>query len=158
MIWTYIFRFWLADYQAPNETCFDSQTDGSCKEIFIPDCVDRTVYCSQLPYPENANLTVLTQTDSKNLSQLGTSLMFSCPLENWYFNYSTPHNLTSYFYSNNIKNTTLTCNIYGWVTKMIFIYWTTDCFGRNLCECLTNHLINNSCWPANYVHSKFEVL
>ena len=107
------FRFWLADYQAPNETCFDPQSDGSCKQIYIPDCVDRTVYCSQLPSPKDAVMTVLTQTNSRNLSQLGTSVMFSCPLEDWYFNHSTPLNLTSYFYSTNIKNTTLTCNIYG---------------------------------------------
>ncbi len=114
-MWIHIFSFWFADYQAPNETCFDSQSDGSCKEIYIPDCVDRTVYCSQLPSPDNANLTVLTQTNSKNFNQLGSSVMLSCPWEDWYFNYSTPINLTSYFYSTNIKNMTLTCNIYGWV-------------------------------------------
>jgi len=103
----------LANYQALDETCFDPQSDGSCKQIYIPDCVDRTVYCSQLPSPSGAIMSVLAQSNSKNLSQLGTSVMFSCPLEEWYFNYSTPLNLTSYFYSKNIKNTTLTCNIYG---------------------------------------------
>jgi len=44
---------------------------------------------------------------------LGTSIKFQCPLKNWYFNYSVPANLTSFYYSKNINNSTLTCNAFG---------------------------------------------
>ncbi len=97
------------------ETCLGQQTDGSCKLIVIPDCVDRTVYCSNLPTPKNSTIITLNVTNPKNLSQLGTSVRMTCPDENWYFNYAILKNLTSFYYSTNINTTTLTCNIYGYV-------------------------------------------
>jgi hypothetical protein len=108
-----ISRFWEADNSMKGETCLSQQADGSCKSIAIPSCVDRTVYCSKLPAPKNSTIINLNGTNPKNLPQLGTSVRFTCPSKNWYFNYSIPGNLMSFYYSTNINNMTLTCNIYG---------------------------------------------
>ena len=95
------------------ETCMSQQIDGSCKSIAIPSCVDRMVYCSKLPLPKNSTTEILNETNPKSMLQLGTSVRFTCPGKNWYFNYSFPKNLVSFYYSTNINNMTLTCNIYG---------------------------------------------
>ena len=36
---------------SPSFTCHDEQADGSCGTVHIPDCVDRTVRCADLPNP-----------------------------------------------------------------------------------------------------------
>ena len=117
------FRYWEVDHPKQGETCLSQQPDGSCKSVYIPSCVDRTVYCSSpLPNPKNSNFTFLVQPNPNNLLQLGTSFSISCPIEHWYFNYSVPKNLTSYYYSNNINNTTLSCNKYGLVSALFLCF------------------------------------
>ena len=76
-------------------------------------CVDRTVYCTPLSAPANSTKSIISQPNINNLVELGTSVKYTCTLPNWYFNYSVPANLTSFYYSTNINNSTLTCNIYG---------------------------------------------
>jgi hypothetical protein len=55
---------------------------------------------------------ILSQPNPLNLIQLGTSVRLTCSNQNWFFDYQVPVNLTSFYYSNNIKSATLTCNIY----------------------------------------------
>jgi hypothetical protein len=55
---------------------------------------------------------ILSQPNPLNLIQLGTSVRLTCLNQNWFFDYQVPANLTSFYYSNNIKSATLTCNIY----------------------------------------------
>ena len=46
----------------PGETCVGPQPDGSCLEIYIPACVDRTIYCEPLPpFPSNATVLILNE-------------------------------------------------------------------------------------------------
>ena len=111
-------RFWEADNSMKGETCLRQQADGPCKSIAIPSCVDRTVYCSNLPTPKNSTIITVNVTNPKNQSQLGSSIRMTCPDGNWYFNYAIPKNLTSFYYSTNINTTTLTCNIYGYVSTV----------------------------------------
>ena len=37
----------------PKYTCHDEKEDGSCEEVYIPKCVDRTVRCEELPNPNS---------------------------------------------------------------------------------------------------------
>jgi hypothetical protein len=73
--------------------------------------VDRNVYCTPVSVP--ANSTSVKYPVDGNPLKLGASLKFTCTQQFWYFNYSLPQNLVSYYYSNNINTTTLKCNIYG---------------------------------------------
>ena len=86
--------------------------DGSCQSIFIPDCVDRNVYCSNVTSPANSTKSILVPTASNGLSILGTSFKFICP-QNFFFNYSLPKNFTSFYYATNVNSSTVTCNKYG---------------------------------------------
>mgnify|MGYP003310608978 CR=1 FL=1 len=38
---------------APVSTCINEQPDGSCEEVRVPGCADRTVRCEALPNPNN---------------------------------------------------------------------------------------------------------
>ncbi len=102
---------WEVDYPADGETCQGLQSDGSCKSISIPKCVDRNVYCNAVAFPANATIAKLPV--DGNIQKLGAVLKFTCPIAYWFFNYSIPKNLISYYYSNNINVTTLTCNTHG---------------------------------------------
>jgi hypothetical protein len=102
---------WEVDYPAEGETCLSQQDDKSCKSIYIPKCVDRNVYCTPVTVPANSSVIQLPVGGS--LVRMGASVRFTCTADNWFFNYSVPSNLTSFYYSTNIKTTTLTCNPYG---------------------------------------------
>ena len=106
------------------ETCLGKQQDGSCQAIFIPDCVDRNVYCSNVPTPTESTKSITVPAASNGLSTVGTSFSFVCPQNNFFFDYSLPKNLTSYYYSNNINTSTVTCNIYG-LERLILIIFIT---------------------------------
>jgi len=41
----------MVDYPMEGETCLGKQSDGSCQTVYIPDCVDRNVYCSNVSTP-----------------------------------------------------------------------------------------------------------
>lgn len=106
-------RTWVSDvYANSGETCVNKLSDGSCQSIFIPDCEDRNVYCSSLQKPANASKAFLAQ-PVPGLNIFGTVVTFTCTNRNWYFNYSVPANLVSYYYSNNMNTATLTCNSFG---------------------------------------------
>ena len=107
-------RFWEIVTPTVNESCNGVQPDGSCKSVFVPDCVDRTVYCKEVtPIPKNSTIQILNQPNQKTLTEMLSSFRVSCPNRNWFFNYSVPANLKSFYYSTNIKNITVTCNVYG---------------------------------------------
>lgn len=86
-----------------------------CSTTPLPLSPDRMVYCTNLTTPGNSTKKIVNQPNLQNEIQMETSITYTCPLEYWYFNYSVPDNLTSFYYSRNINTTTLTCNNYGWV-------------------------------------------
>ena len=102
---------WEVDYPAEGETCQGQQADSSCKSIYLPKCVDRNVYCNPFTFPANSSAS--KSLVDNNYLKVGSSIKFTCPIDFWYFNYSVPQNLVSYYYSHNIKNTTVICNEYG---------------------------------------------
>lgn len=107
------FSTWVSDiYSNTGETCVNKMSDGSCQSIFIPDCEDRNVYCSNLQKPANSTKILITQ-PVPGLNIMGTVVTFTCTNRNWYFNYTTPPNLVSFYYSTNINTSTLSCNNYG---------------------------------------------
>ena len=58
-----IFRFWVVDniMDGTDGTCQGKQSDGSCLSLFLPDCVDRNVYCSTPTTPANSTTSIITQ-------------------------------------------------------------------------------------------------
>ena len=93
----------------PGETCIGPQPDGTCLEVYIPDCVDRTIYCNPLPSFENATVELLNEPEVGSPNLLDTSYNLTCQEKNNYFDYSVPANLVSFYYSTNINEMTLTC-------------------------------------------------
>ena len=73
--------------------------------IYIPKCVDRTVYCSELPEPADAKRITLVRQNENHLRELGTKVQFKCETENWFFDHEVPDDLVSFYYSTNIANT-----------------------------------------------------
>lgn len=93
----------------PGETCIGPQADGSCSDVYIPDCVDRTIYCNPLPSFSNAAVDILNEPDPLSPNILNSSYRLTCTGDNHYFDYSVPTDLVSFYYSTNINETTLTC-------------------------------------------------
>ena len=70
---------WEVENGWPGETCTSSHpnktTDSSaglwCVFPVIPDCVDRTIYCTNPPKPAKANMTVIEQTNDMHLREIG---------------------------------------------------------------------------------------
>ena len=105
--------FWKADFQIEDQTCVNKQDGGGCEYIFIPDCVDRNVYCSDLPLPANATKTIANSPSNSSENIYTTVVELECNDKNWYFNYSLPDPFVSFFYSTNIAKMTMVCNEYG---------------------------------------------
>ena len=57
-------------------------------------------------------MSILNQPNPSSLVQVGTSVRFTCDNHDWFFDYSVPKDIVSYYYSTNIDSTTLTCNVY----------------------------------------------
>ena len=105
--------FWNVNHQIDGETCINPQPDGSCEKIFIPECVDRNVYCNELTTPTDAAKSILNQPNPISERVYDTVIEYSCPQTNWYFDYNLPVPFISFYYSTNIDKATLTCNSYG---------------------------------------------
>ena len=105
--------FWEPDYFIEGETCINKQPDGSCEKIFIPECVDRNIYCNDVPTPTDSSKTIISQPNPASEKVFDTVIEFSCPSINWYFDYSLPDPFVSFYYSTNIAKATITCNAYG---------------------------------------------
>ena len=86
-----LYRFWDVSDKAvvgSTKTCFNEQEDGSCEEVNIPECKDRTVRCSNIPNPNSvqsqqsqidspAEMTVVGNAPNpKDLQQLNTELQY----------------------------------------------------------------------------------
>ena len=57
-----------------------------------------------------ANIDVITAPNPNDLTENGTTLELTCTQRNHYFDFSVPDDLISFFYSENINRTVLTCN------------------------------------------------
>ena len=87
LLWT-LYRYWDVSDKAvvgSTKTCFNEQEDGSCEEVNIPECKDRTVRCSIIPNPNSvqsqidspAEMTVVGNAPNlKDLQQLDTELQY----------------------------------------------------------------------------------
>ena len=64
-------------------------------------------------FSANTSKSILAQPNPLSETILGTSIRFTCSDRNWYFNYSVPVDLKSFYYSTNYNNSTMTCNPYG---------------------------------------------
>ena len=126
--------YWEYDYGIEDSTCVGKQPDGTCETIVIPDCEDRSVLCQPLPNPGNSSKEILKQPNAENEVEYGTEIKFTCSNYKHYFDYSIPDDLTSFFYANNINETTLRCNE--------FKYWTVE-NGINGETCANKNSNNN---------------
>ena len=105
--------FWDVDYQIEGETCINKQPSGACEKLFIPECVDRNVYCSDLSTPTDSSRLILNQPNPLSEKVYSTKIELSCPEINWYFDYALPTPFISFYFSTNINKATFTCNQYG---------------------------------------------
>ena len=96
----------------PGETCIGPQADGSCEQVVIPSCVDRSIHCNPIPGNStlNAEITWVSGPAESIPTLFETIFTFECTERNHYFNFSVPPDLISYYYSNNINLTTVACN------------------------------------------------
>jgi hypothetical protein len=111
-----MFRMWEVTNGWSGETCSNSHPDPDlepdalwCQFLKIPDCVDRTINCTQPPYPSNANISVISQTNPNSLIEYGTELLYNCPDIKHYFDYPVGYNFISYNFTDNIDTINITC-------------------------------------------------
>ena len=105
--------YWVfEDGYVEGETCSSAKTDEMwCKSVVQPNCVDRTVRCGALQSVfGGADKELLAEPNPDDHTEYGTSIRLTCPQRNYYFDFSVPSDLVSYFYSNNINETVITCN------------------------------------------------
>ena len=107
--------FWDPDYFIEGETCVNKQPNGGCEKIYIPACVDRNVYCTDVTTPTDASRTLLEQPNYLSEKVYSTMIEFNCAPKGsqWYFDYALPEPFISFYYSTNIPKATVTCNEYG---------------------------------------------
>jgi hypothetical protein len=86
----------------------------------------------------NATKSVIAQPNPQSQTILGTTIRFTCSLRNWYFNYSVPKDLVSFYYSTNYNSSVLTCNGYGCVTQRFY-------FGPRCCCMYITYLYGKKC-------------
>lgn len=116
-------RNWAVENGIRGENCQDSvhATENVCETVVQPECVDRTIRCN--PLQNTFHRTDVEQINTPNpndLTEYGTELKLSCPNTNYYFDFSVPDDLISFYYSLNINVTSLFCNKDRWVPLMIF--------------------------------------
>ena len=112
-MWCFIQREWAIANGMRGENCVSSThaTDNICKDVWQPQCVDRTIRCN--PLQENFGITdveILSAPNPSDLTEAGTDIKLSCLNHNYYFDFSVPEDLVSFYYSNNINVTTMYCN------------------------------------------------
>ena len=127
---TFLFRLWTVENGIVGETCMNQNTTHDelwCDSVNIPDCVDRTIKCSDPPLspPAYSNpdteLTWYKPPDNR-LNQMpeplnnenGTRIEYKCPGRRYFFDY--PYNASlSYYYTENINYINATCTKEGCV-------------------------------------------
>ena len=60
--------------------------------------------------PELSVVKIETNSNSPNNKKMGTSIFYSCPERNYYFDYSVGNNFTSFYTTVNINSINVTCN------------------------------------------------
>ena len=82
------------------ETCINPQPNaGGCEKIYIPECVDRNIYCKDIIHTslENSTKTILNQPNSNSELVYDTVIEYGC-LYKGVFDYSLPDPFISFFY------------------------------------------------------------
>jgi hypothetical protein len=113
----YANRVWTVDRGVAGETCTDYKDDDSelwCQYVRIPDCVDRTVRCTEPPTPAKALKTITQYSQTGEIDELGTSIDYTCPDRLHYFDYPVAEPFISFYYTNNINDINVTCNDDGY--------------------------------------------
>jgi hypothetical protein len=105
-------RFWNVSDQVEGETCVEPQLDGTCTSVAIPECVDRRVYCNDPPELIIGHREVISG-NLDSITLYGSQLRYECQEKDHHFDYQTPTDLQSFYYSTNINNISVKCNFNG---------------------------------------------
>jgi len=87
-----------------------------CSTVYIPDCADRTIFCSEPPFPERSVMNFTIKTNPNSNREYGTKIEYSCPERLHFFDYPVGDNFISYYYTKNINAINVTCNQDGWAS------------------------------------------
>lgn len=78
----------------------------------VPHCIDTNVYCTR---PPPAPVDGVRTDINRTVPDLGwehveySSYIYTCPGENFYFDYSLPDPFWSFWFATNINNITIAC-------------------------------------------------
>ena len=81
-----------------------------CPFVIIPDCVDRTILCSEPPIPERSVMNFTSKPNPNSNREYGTTIEYFCPDRLHFFDYPVDDNFVSYFYTKNINSIVVSCN------------------------------------------------
>ena len=104
-LFVYITGFWDVDNFVEGETCINPQPNsGGCEKIYIPECVDRNIYCKDVIITSSENITKepVERPDSNSELVYGTVYDYGCK-HNMVFDYSLPDPFISFFYRYEIQ-------------------------------------------------------
>ena len=107
------FRKWSVENGILGETCTNWNHNSSelmCTSVTIPDCVDRTILCSEPPIPDRSVMNFTSKPNLNSSKQFGTMIEYSCPDRSHFFDYPVGENFVSYYYTKNINAINVTCN------------------------------------------------
>ncbi len=65
---------------------------------------------SDPPVPERSLMSFKSKPDPDNNREIGTTILYTCPEEKFYFDYPVGDNFISYYNTININNINVTCN------------------------------------------------
>ena len=118
---------WAADGGIKDETCVNKKAfpnttvDDSelwCENLYIPDCEDRSILCTEPPLPleKSAGGRTIIEWSRSNPSrnnEMDTTVKYSCPDRRHYFNYPVGPDFVSYYYTTNLNSINATCTKEG---------------------------------------------
>lgn len=103
---------WMVKNGLENHTCINQNVNASglwCKTLHIPECVDRTINCTDFVYPEETNVDFLTLPDEHNRRMAETKINFRCKEAYQGFDFKTGQGFISFAREPLITSLTILC-------------------------------------------------
>lgn len=95
-----------------NNTCINQNTNSTelrCSSVYIPECMDRTINCTDFNYPEESDVDFMTLPDESNNRMAGTKINLKCKEAYQGFDFETESDFISFAKEPLVTSLTILC-------------------------------------------------
>ena len=104
------YKYWTVQNGINGETCANKNSNSNelwCEDVFIPECVDRSILCTTPPIPKRAEMIISERPNIKTY-EYKTEIHYKCQ-ERYHFDYPVPNDFISFYYTENINEINVRC-------------------------------------------------